>query len=194
MTRFYKFSYLFKFSGGGIAGVFFSKRSWDFYLSFVLTIVGYAVFAVYREHVSVLATVLTVSIPASGALLGLVLASYAIVSSLDDESMKAKLIESGYYQYAIFQFTWSGLFLLLSTLLGIVLLLIGDSFANLLPFVYPLQFFFFVYGVTGAFCSFFYALRHLAIMNGRGTEKLRLAWDNYEREVMKERLGKEKRE
>jgi len=179
-VNFYKFSYLYKIGGKGTAGIFFSKRSWDFYLSVILTVVGSVAFFSGRNQISALRTFLTVAIPVSGALLGLVLASYAIISSIDDQELLKKLIASGYYQYAIFQFTWSGLFLMMSTLFGIALLLIGSSMRIIFSSSYPIEMFFLVYGVLGAFFSFFYDLRHLAIMNGRSTSDLKQAWRTYE--------------
>ena len=190
--RFYKFSYLYKFGGKGTTGIFFSRRSWDFYLSLLLTVVGSFAFFAGRNQISALRTFLTVAIPVSGALLGLVLASYAIISSMDDQKLLQKLIASGYYQYAIFQFTWSGLFLMMSTLFGIALLLIGSSMRNIFLASYPIEMFFLVYGVLGAFFSFFYDLRHLAIMNGRSTDDLKQAWRRHEDRVINS--GKNKAE
>lgn len=179
----YKFIYLYRYAGKGSKKIFCSKDSWDFYLAIIISSILTTLLFINTQTALKIPNFLIVATTSASALLGLIIASYAILSSMSDKKFLLLLVESGNYQYAIFQFTWSGIFLFVSIIFGLISISFGiyslvESIV-LQIIIMAIFDFLFIYGVFGAFVSFFTALRQLAIMNTRKDQDFLEAWNRY---------------
>lgn len=174
ITRYYKFSYLIKINGG--IELFSLKRDKWLYVA-----IGLAVIAGILNYYNLLKDLsisefFEVSTVGGITLFGLVIASFAIVVSINNENLMKALIISGYYTYSVFSFTWSAIWSLLTGVLGAFSIIF--SLQNIL---FPIEVFFIFYALFESFVSIFYSLRHIAIMTARYTPELKKAWDELEK-------------
>lgn len=169
-SRFYKFPYLFLLIGPRT--IFFSKKSWDFWISILAVII----ITIRQEFIMDFYAFAINWAIISATLLGLIIASYAIVASISDNDLLMPLVESGFYQYSIFQFTWSSLWLFVSLMISLMEVSLGVFLA---PIVI-ISSFAIIYGIFGSFISIFRALHDLSIMNARKNQPLKDSWARYE--------------
>ena len=116
--KYYSIAYLFRLNGG-IRGIIFSKESWDLYLSLFLVLIA----VLFNKLQPLGSTEAFFIIGLEIALLGLVLAIYAIIYSIQDENYLSALIASKNYQYLLFQTTWTSYWIFFSIFLfGFILI------------------------------------------------------------------------
>jgi hypothetical protein len=169
--RFYSFAYLFH-QNGGFKGIFLSKESWDFYISMIITA---TIICFHRlQPMSSAGIIFVVGLDV--ALLGLVLATYAIIYSIQDENYLSALIVSKNYQYLLFQTTWTSLWIFISIpLFGFIELIFYNTI------IQAFAFFAIIYGFLGTFILITKALRKIAITTARKSDKLRKSWEDAEK-------------
>ncbi len=172
--RYYKFSYLIKHLGG--KKLFSPGRDKWLYIAIALAIIA-GVFGRYNliKHPSI-SEFFDVSTVGGITLFGLVIASFAIATSINNDKLLETLIKSRYYAYAIFSFTWATLWSLITGVVGVFAIIF--SLQNIL---FPFEVFFIFYALFESFVSIFFILRHIAIMSARYTPELKKAWDEFER-------------
>lgn len=177
-TKYYTFSYLIIANGG--KKLFYPKRDILLYVSITLAII--AAIARYYNIIKVISIseFFEVSTVGGITLFGLSITSFAIVSSINNEEIMKPLIRSGYYAYAIFSFTWSSLWSLLSGLIGAFTIIF-----SLQDVLFPIEVFLIAYALFENFISIFFALRHLAIMGSRYNQYLKDAWKTFDEEKEK---------
>lgn len=173
-TKYYKFLYLIKVNGG--IKLFSPKRDIWLYIALVLAIVaGISRYYNLIKDLSI-SEFFEVSTVGGITLFGLVIASFAIVVSINNENLIKILIESGYYTYSIFSFTWATIWSLLTGVTGAFSIIF--SLQNML---FPFEVFLIFYALFESFVSIFFSLRHIAIMTSRYTQGLKNAWDKFEK-------------
>lgn len=169
--KFYKFTYLFVLIGP--RKILASKNSWDLWVSIVMVIT----ISLNQKFLNNYYTFIGNSAIISATLLGLIIASYAIVASLSDEKLLLPLVQSGFYQYSIFQFTWSAIWLFISLIISLLEIALQFKFDPIIIF----SAFALIYGFFGSFISIFRALHDLSIMNARKNQPLKDAWSKFEK-------------
>lgn len=169
-VKFYKFGYLFNLIGP--KSIFLSKGAWDFWVS----VVGVILISANQEYLlDFFAFAINWAI-ISATLLGLIIASYAIVASISDEELLLPLVKSGVYQYSIFQFTWSSIWLFISLIISLMEVSLNFLWGPIVIF----SAFALLYGIFGSFISIYRALHDLSIMNARKNQGLKDAWAFHE--------------
>ena len=183
--RFYKFSYLIKVNGG--LSLFSFKKDKFLYISIVFGIISYVIYQSKKITTLSLTNFMSVSSVSSITLFGLIIASFAIATSLNNKELIKKLIESGYYAYSIFSFTWAGIWAMVSSFLSIVSLIF-----SLEMLLFPIEVFAISYAILNAFSSVYFSLRHIAIMNTRYDEEMKEAWNKFEKTLPEHKDSMEK--
>ncbi|MDS0257130.1 hypothetical protein ApAK_05510 [Thermoplasmatales archaeon AK] len=169
--KYYSIAYLFHLNGG-IRGILFSRESWDFYISLFTVLI---IILFHRLRPMSTAEVIFV-IGLDIALLGLILATYAIIYSIQDENHLSALIASRNYQYLLFQISWSSYWIFISIpLFGFIEMI----YYNIE--IQALAFFAIIYGFLGTFVLITKALRKIAITAARKSEKLINSWEEAEK-------------
>lgn len=169
--KYYSMAYLFHLNGK-IRGIFLSKQSWDFYLSFIIVLMISLFHRIQPMNVTGVILVIGLNV----ALLGLILATYAIIYSIQDEAYLSILIASGNYQYLLFQTTWTSYWIFSSIALFGFLEVI---YYNVI--ILALALFTMIYGFLGTFILITTALRKMAITAARKNDKLRKSWEEGEK-------------
>lgn len=164
--KYYKLSYLIH-AYGGIHKVFFSKRSWDFYLSVIVT----GLILSFHKFVLLTGSQILFVISLNIALLGLILATYAIIFSIQDVAFLGALVSSNNYQYLLFQTTWTSLWIFAS--LGLFGFLVIIKFTLI---VLAFAVFAITYSFLGTVVIVAFNLRKYAVMAARKTPELSNAW------------------
>jgi len=172
--RYYKFSYLIKINGG--IKLFSPKQDKWLYIAIALAVIA-GILNYYKliKDLSI-SEFFDVSTIGGITLFGLVIASFAIVVSINNEDLMKKLIASGYYTYSVFSFTWAAVWSFLTGAMGAFSIIF--SLQNIL---FPFEVFFIFYALFESFDSIFFSLRHIAIMTARYTPELKQIWDELEK-------------
>jgi predicted membrane protein len=110
------------------------------------------------------------------ALLGLILAIYAIIYSIQDEAYLSMLIASRNYQYLLFQTTWTSYWIFSSIALFGFLEVV---YYNVIILAFAL--FTIIYGLLGTFILITKALRKIAVTAARKNDKLTKSWEEGEK-------------
>lgn len=169
--KYYSIAYLFHLNGG-IKSIIYSKYSWDLYLSILLVLIA----VVFHKIQPLDPTEAFFIIGLEIALLGLVLAIYAIIYSIQDENYLSALIASKNYQYLLFQTTWTSYWIFFSIFLfGFILIV------KYIPVIQAIAFFAVIYSLLGTFILITQALRKIAITAARKSEKLKKSWEEAEK-------------
>ncbi|EQB69399.1 multipass membrane protein [Cuniculiplasma divulgatum] len=169
--RYYSITYLFHLNGG-IRGIFFSRGSLDFYISLLIV----SILTLFHKLHPMSTTEVIFVIGLDVALLGLILATYAIIYSIQDENYLSALIASRNYQYLLFQTSWSSYWIFLSIpLFGFIEMV----YYNVT--IQALALFAIIYGFLGTFVLITKALRKIAITAARKSEKLMKSWEEAEK-------------
>ena len=171
--RFYKFRYLFKINGGVF--LFGPRRDKLLYLAIALSVLAYELYHHNLLGINSILGFMNISAEASITLFGLIIASFAIVTSINNTNIMVPMIESKYYAYAIFSFTWALIWSLVSVFLSLTSMLF-----SLQIWLFPIVLFSLLYAVFTAFSSMFFSLRQIAIMNTRYNKDLQEAWTRLE--------------
>ena len=179
--RYYRFLYLIKVNGG--VGLFGPKRDKYLYISFMLTAVVASMFYYKKIGYYAIYNFTNISAVASVTLFGLIIASFAIVTSINEKCLLIPMIESGYYAYIVFSFTWATIWAVISVLVDVVSLVLSIQEQLFIIAVFSI-----IYAVFTAFSSIYFSLRHIAIMNARYDHDLRSAWNKFEEKSEKEDL------
>lgn len=169
-VKYYKFGYLFNLIGP--KSIFLSKGAWDFWIS----VIGVVIISVRKDYLSNFSGFAGNWAIISATLLGLIIASYAIIASISDKDLLLPLVKSGMYQYSIFQFTWSSIWLFISLIISLMEVSLNFFWE---PIVL-LSVFSLLYGISGSFVSIYRALHDLSIMNARKNLELKEAWAFHE--------------
>jgi hypothetical protein len=180
--RFYKFRYLFKINGGIF--LFGPKRDKLLYLAIALSVLAYELYHYNLLGTNSILNFVSISAEASITLFGLIIASFAIVTSINNEELMVPMIESRYYAYAIFSFTWALVWSLISVFLSLISVLF-----SLQIWLFPVVLFSLLYAVFMAFSSMFFSLRQIAIMNTRYNKNLQEAWIRLEERLKDKNKG-----
>ena len=169
--KYYSFAYLFHLIGG-VRGIFFSRNSWDFYISLFTVLIIICLHRLKPMNTTEVIFVIGLAI----ALLGLILATYAIIYSIQDENYLAALIASRNYQYLLFQILWSSYWIFISIpLFGFIEVVYYNVE------IQALAFFAIIYGFLGTFVLITKALRKIAITAARKSTKLMNSWEEGEK-------------
>ena len=179
--RYYRFLYLIKVNGG--VSLFGPKRDKYLYISFILTAAVAFLFYYKKIGYHTIYNFTNISAVASATLFGLIIASFAIVTSINEKKLLTPMIVSGYYAYAIFSFTWAAIWALISVLVDVVSLVLSIQTQLFMIAVFSI-----IYTVFTAFSLIYFSLRHIAIMNVRYDHDLQSAWDTFEEKSEKEDL------
>ncbi len=180
--RFYKFRYLFKINGGVF--LFGPRRDKLLYLAIALSVLAYELYHHNLLRINSILSFVNVSVEASITLFGLIIASFAIVTSINNRDIMVPMIESRYYAYAIFSFTWALIWSLVSVFLSLTSMLF-----SLQIWLFPIVLFSLLYAVFTAFSSMFFSLRQIAIMNTRYNKELQEAWTRLEERLKDKNKG-----
>ena len=168
--KYYSIAYLFHLNGG-TRGILFSKESWDFYLSLFIVLIVISFHKLQPMNTTGVIFVIGLDV----ALLGLILATYAIIYSIQDENYLSALIASGNYQYLLFQTSWASYWIFLSIpLFGFIEVVYYNVE------IQALAFFAIIYGFLGTFILVTQALRKIAITAARKNDKLMKSWKEAE--------------
>jgi len=171
--KYYRFSYLIH-SYGGMRKVFFSKQSWDFYLSVIVT----SLILLLHKFSPLSGSQILFVIALDLALLGLILATYAIIFSIQDVAFLRALVSSNNYQYLLFQTTWTSLWIFVSIgFLGFLVIL------NFSLIVLPFAVFATVYSFLGTVIIIAFNLRKYAVTAARKTPELQKAWEENDKSL-----------
>lgn len=171
--KYYRFSYLIH-TYGGIHKVFFSKRSWDFYLSVSVT----GVILKFHKFAPLTGSQILFVIGLNIALLGLILATYAIIFSIQDVAFLGALVSSNNYQYLLFQTTWTSLWIFASIGLFGFLVIIKFTLIVLAFAVFATT-----YSFLGTVVIVAFDLRKYAVTAARKTPELMKAWENNDKRL-----------
>ena len=152
--KYYSFGYLIKINGG--IKLFSLKRDKLLYLSLVISALSGILYYCHKINYNVTINFMNVSTVSSIALFGLIIATFAIISSINTEELIIKLIESGYYAYAIFIFTWASILSAISAIIGAISIVFSLQYL-----LFPFEVFFLVYAISASFDSIFYGPLHL---------------------------------
>ncbi len=173
---YYKFGYLLKVNGG--ASMFGPKRDKLLYIAIILGLSSYIFYRFKFINQAVIINFVNISAVVSVTLFGLIIASFAIVTSINNKELLIKLIKSTYYAYTIFSFTWALIWSLISSSFDLIALLFSVQ-----TLIFPILVFSLFYAIFDTFSSMFFSLRHIAIMNTRYNEDLKQAWKDFEKEI-----------
>ena len=171
--KYYKLSYLIH-AYGGIHEIFFSKQSWDFYISVIVT----GIILWFHKFIPLTGNQIIFVIGLNIALLGLILATYAIIFSIQDVDFLKALIRSNNYQYLLFQTTWTSYWIFASIGLYGILVIINFTFIVLAFAVFAIT-----YSLLGTVVIVSYSLRKYAVMAGRRTPELMNAWEENDKKI-----------
>ncbi len=169
--KYYSMAYLLRLNGG-VRGIFLSKQSWDFYLSFIIVLMIFIFHKMQPMNVAGVVFVIGLNV----ALLGLILAIYAIIYSIQDEAYLSMLIASRNYQYLLFQTTWTTYWIFSSIALFGFLEVV---YYNVIILAFAL--FTIIYGLLGTFILITKALRKIAVTAARKNDKLTKSWEEGEK-------------
>ena len=171
--KYYRFSYLIH-AYGGLHKVFFSKRSCDFYLSVIVT----GVIIKFHKFASLTGSQILFVVGLNIALLGLILATYAIIFSIQDIAFLGALVSSKNYQYLLFQTTWTSLWIFTSIGLFGFLVIIKFTLIVLAFAVFATT-----YSLLGTVVIVAINLRKYAVMAARRTPELMKAWEDNDKRL-----------
>ncbi len=166
-TKYYKLSYLIR-TYGGPKKIFLSKDSWDFYIAVIFTLLIF----IFHKSSPLSGNQIIFVIGLNVALIGLILATFAIIFSIQDEAFLSALVASKNYQYLLFQTTWTSCCVF--TAIGLYGFLVVLSYT---PIILALATFATLYGFLGTVVIVTSGLRKYGIMAARKTQKLRDAWE-----------------
>ena len=165
--KYYKLSYLIH-ANGGFKKIFLSKQSWDFYLSLLLTVL----IVIFNKLPPLTNSEFIFVLGLNIALLGLILATYAIIFSIQDMKYLYALVFTNNYQYLLLQTTWTACWIFAS--IGLYGFLAGIHFSLILliPAIFST-----IYGFLGTVVIIAQTLRKFAVMAARKTPELQKAWE-----------------
>jgi hypothetical protein len=168
--KYYRFSYLIH-AYGGLHKVLFSKQSWDFYLAIIVT----ALIMSLHKFEPLISSQIVFVFALDLALLGLILATYPIIFSIQDVAFLRALVLSKTYQYLLFQAAWTSIWIFTSIGLFGFLVIVKFTLCILAPAI-----FFMVYGFLGTVVIVAFSFRKFAVQAARRTPELIKAWEDEE--------------